>query len=121
MTYGERRPHETADTLPDSGVGVLFLCYQASIERQFAFMQKQWCGTAWFPQAHVGVDALVGLDDEREIQAQHEGLTNESHMHDWPAAYGVDRPRRAPFASCVKTLGGEFFFAPSLPFLQSLG
>jgi Dyp-type peroxidase family len=121
LPYGERRPDETLDTLPETGVGVLFMCYQASIELQFAFMQKQWCGTAWFPQAHVGVDALVGQDDEREILARHDGLTNESHIHDWPAAYGQEASRRAPFGSCVNTLGGEFFFVPSLPFLQSLG
>ena len=121
LTYDDRPPHERADTLPDKGVGVLFMCYQASLELQFAFMQQRWCGTAWFPQAGVGVDALVGLDDPREIAAAHDGHANESHEHDWPASYGADPSKRAPFASCIDTLGGEFFFVPSVPFLRSLG
>jgi deferrochelatase/peroxidase EfeB len=121
LTYGERRADETPETLPETGVGVLFMCYQASIERQFAFMQQRWCGTAWFPQARVGVDALVGQDDPREILAADEGHANESHDHDWPAHYGADPSARAPCGPCIDTLGGVFLFVPSVPFLQSLG
>jgi Dyp-type peroxidase family len=120
MTYGERRADETPDTLPEAGVGVLFTCYQASIEDQFAFMQQHWCNTAWFPQAYVGVDALVGQDDERELLSAGAGGSNDSHQHLWPEAYARDPAKKAPFAACVTMQGGEFFFVPSLPFLRGL-
>jgi hypothetical protein len=66
------------------------------------------------------VDALVGQDDPREIPGPGDPHVNESHVHDWPAAYRKDPSARAPFASCIDTLGGEFFFVPSVPFLHSL-
>ena len=97
------------EELPSRDVGVLFMCFQASIRRQFAFMQREWANLPWFPKAYVGPDALVGQSAGRP-----------DHTHEWPTTYNVDATRPASFAEFVRMKGGEYFFAPSLPFFANL-
>ena len=110
LPYGEHVPvTQPLETLPTEGVGVLFMCFQASVRRQFAFMQKEWCNSPWFPQAHVGPDPLAG-----------QAATAGGHAYDWPKAYNSGATAAAPFESFVRMKGGEYFFAPSLPFFAGL-
>jgi Dyp-type peroxidase family len=110
IPYGKYVPvSRPLEELPDGGVGVLFMCFQASIRRQFAFMQREWCNMPWFPKAYVGPDALIG-----------QSAPTRTHAYEWPATYNVDAPRPATFAEFVRMKGGEFFFAPSLPFFERL-
>jgi len=111
ITYDNRSrypvPAEERGQLPAAHVGVLFMCFQASIREQFAFMQRHWCNNADFPQGSVGPDALVGQ--------------GPSHPLAWPTVYNDDEHRlEAPVRSVVTMKGGEFFFAPSLPFFEQL-
>jgi Dyp-type peroxidase family len=110
IPYGEHVPiSRPLEELPSRDVGVLFMCFQASIRRQFAFMQREWCNLPWFPKAYVGADALVG-----------QSARPADHTHEWPTTYNVDATRPASFAEFVRMRGGEYFFAPSLPFFASL-
>jgi len=108
MTYGTDVPLDGPPAaLPSTGAGTLFLCYQASVRRQFAFMQKRWCNTDWSPRAHVGADAVVGQGNRA--------------VHKWHPDYGGDAVTPPlPFPPFITMKGGEFFFAPSLPFFASL-
>jgi deferrochelatase/peroxidase EfeB len=109
VTYGATwpvpGPGVPVDTLPDKDVGMLFMAYQASIRRQFAFVQKQWVNSPDFPKHDVGVDALVGTG----------GST-----HRWPSHFNGHEKVPDVFGAHVRMRGGEFFFTPSLPFLSSL-
>jgi deferrochelatase/peroxidase EfeB len=109
VTYGPPAPvpgpDVDVDGLPDKGVGMLFMAYQASIRRQFAFVQKRWINSPDFPRGGVGVDALVGTA----------GAT-----YQWPTAFNSHAAAPDTFGTHVRMLGGEFFFTPSLPFLRSL-
>jgi Dyp-type peroxidase family len=106
ITYGRRSPR--LDDEPEAGVGTLFLCFQHNISRQFAFLQKRWANRLEFPRQGVGIDPFSGRVAAAASQQ-------------WPTAW--DQPGRVGFdLSRVVTLkGGEFFFAPSLPFLRNLG
>jgi hypothetical protein len=98
---------------PTKDVGLLFMCFQASIADQFGFMQKQWANSSDFVRPETGIDPMIG---------QPVAVAD----YNWPAGYGeprIDKPQSQtkPFAGAVTMKGGEFFFAPSLSFLKGLG
>ena len=117
IPYGERKTPPDAfqalEDLPTGGVGLLFMCYGASIAGQFAFLQARWANNEAFVQGGVGRDTVMA-----ETGAA--GPTPQS----WQAQYGPTPPPAAPtpfdFGGFVTLKGGEFFFAPSLPFLHGL-
>jgi Dyp-type peroxidase family len=94
--------------------GLLFMCFQANIEEQFEFIQRVWVDNNEFPKGlnpftdNTGDDPLIGQDRDEPQR--------------WPKKY--DSPaagtKKFNFESDVRLKGGEYFFAPSLPFLASL-
>jgi Dyp-type peroxidase family len=81
--------------------GLVFACYQASIERQFEFVQSQWCGDG---------DALGLGADPDFIAGGHEGkMTIQGRP-----------PVFVPMRQFVTTRGGDYFFAPGLAGLRHL-
>ncbi len=108
IPYGERlidpRTKELLDR-PSGGVGLLFMCYQSSLEQQFEHMQKR-AGPAVSKQDGPGIDPVIG---------QGKGLPQE-----WPVKWGEEEKKAFAFESFVTLKGGEYFFAPSISFLQSL-
>ena len=119
IPYGPSSPGDG-----QSGVGLLFACFQASIRDQFAFMQGQWANNTEFMvtgEASTGLDAVIG----------HVG-SGEASPQRWRRDYGGTisyngRVRFLPlpdshgtefdFRGFVRFRGGEYFFAPSLTFL----
>lgn len=94
--------------------GLLFLCFQANIDEQFEFIQRTWVDNSIFPKGflfatNTGDDALIGQDLD---EAQR-----------WPKKW--DDPdagkKTYNFESAVTLKGGEYFFAPSMPFLKTVG
>ncbi|MDQ3621180.1 MAG: Dyp-type peroxidase [Verrucomicrobiota bacterium] len=126
ITYGERKRHPNdlpdLDDLSSKEVGLLFQCFQESIPRQFAFMQKAWVNADDFVVPGTGPDPVIG-------QAV-PGTT--PFKQEWPVEWGPQpdpaNPRQTipparkafSFGEFVKLKGGEFFFAPSMPFLRRL-
>jgi hypothetical protein len=104
MPYGD--PLDDG-VLEDDGVdrGLLFICFNASIERQFETVQREWC-----------VDGNVfGLGRERDfLIAPHDG-------HDSFTIPGW-RPCvvRGPSRPFVITRGGDYLFVPGLDGLRAL-
>lgn len=98
IPYDQR---QSPDGLPDEDVGLLFMCFQASIAEQFAYIQRQ---------ANRMNDALIGQSPDALNAAS----------RDWPTNWGKGGTRLEFDTNWVKLKGGEFFFAPSLPFLASL-
>ncbi|HEV7516231.1 MAG TPA: peroxidase, partial [Thermoanaerobaculia bacterium] len=110
IPYGRRQGQDenppTLKDAPDTGVGMLFMSFQANIADQFAFLQKVWANDTQKPEeARDGIDPLIGQAKGRPTKQL------------WsPRRCG--KPNTAfDFAGHVGLLGGEFFFAPSIPFL----
>jgi Dyp-type peroxidase family len=111
-----------ADNLPvddnaDTPRGLLFLCFQANVEEQFEFIQRTWVDNKHFPtsvltngllQHNTGDDPLIGQGKD---EAQR-----------WPKKWNdAERGKKSVnVEAAVNLRGGEYFFAPSLPFLNSL-
>jgi Dyp-type peroxidase family len=115
ITYGAREddPNDgKTDNKPVAGVGLLFMAYQSSLEKQFEFTQHSWANNTGFhinsPAQPVGIDPVIG-------QPRSGGLQK------YPLEYKVG-PLSEPFdfSGFVTMKGGEYFFAPSLSFIKTL-
>lgn len=120
IPYGRPLPDicDAEQTDPDPGAdrGLLFMCFQANVEKQFEFIQRTWVDNPNFPDnvlnlptgTDTGDDPLIGQDKNEEQR--------------WPRKWGdAGAGKKAfNFESAVTLKGGEYFFAPSKPFLSSL-
>jgi Dyp-type peroxidase family len=98
IPYGQRTENlnEPDDALPSVGVGLLFMCYQSDVHDQFEYLQIIANGTSKKdPEGKKVVDAIIGQvpEDQRSVS----------------------------FVDLVTLKGGEYFFAPSISYLTSLG
>jgi deferrochelatase/peroxidase EfeB len=92
---------------PGRKPGLLFMCLNGDIERQFEFVQQTWLGNPGFQGLSGEQDPLINNSSKPSL-----GYTVPSH--DGPA-------RLAPLPSFVRTLGGGYFFMPGRSFLAFLG
>jgi Dyp-type peroxidase family len=106
IPYDHRpKPVDANASFPETQVGLLFSCFQANIDRQFAFIQRVWLNDADFEAVGTGEDPLVS-HGERGGPQQWRNAAGEAKSHH--------------FGRFVTMRGGEFFFAPSIPFLSKL-
>lgn len=78
--------------------GLLFLCYQSSIARQFEFVQRRWVNDPNFPRAGAGHDPVMS-------------------QVDGPRFFSVPGTRTGHvelMSRFVTTTGGDYFFQPSI-------
>ena len=90
-------------TFPDDR-GLLFLCYQTSIARQFEFVQSRWVNDPNFPRRGAGQDPVIAQ-------------TNTPGSFTLP---GGKPDHVALMNRFVTTTGGDYFFQPSLSALRAL-
>ena len=95
---------------PDDKRGVLFACYQSSLENSFQFVQRAWSNTETFPTSRTGYDALIG-------QTKNEELLHTT-LHDLNEE-AID-PGLGKFPKMVTMRGGEYFFVPSISALSDI-
>ncbi|WP_342087712.1 Dyp-type peroxidase [Dyadobacter sp. OTU695] len=106
-----RDEHDLESDQPEDGVGLLFMCYQSSIERQFEFIQQAWANHGEIgPGNFVGQDAIIGQGPNATIKSL-------------PGQWNTDDDRQnvpTEFRDFVTMKGGEYFFTPSIGFLRGL-
>jgi deferrochelatase/peroxidase EfeB len=102
LPYG---PPLAAGAAPD-GVdrGLIFLCFQADLERQFEFVQSQWLRDGNALGLGADKDVLVG---------DHDG-TGKMTINGAPPFLV------APLQRTVTVAGGEYFFVPGINGLRYL-
>ena len=96
------------DALPKSGVGLLFLCCQADLGRQFEFLQMAWANNEALPRPGTGMDPVIGQSG------------NGFPPLKFPTKCGQSGRTRFRFHQFVTMKGGEYFFMPSLTFREAL-
>lgn len=120
IPYGRPMPNicdaEQTDPNPAGDRGLLFMCFQANVERQFEFIQRTWCDNPHFPD---NVFNLPFTDDTGDDPLIGQDLSEKQR---WPKTWGDPNGGRTKhnFESPVTLKGGEYFFTPSLPFLTGL-
>jgi Dyp-type peroxidase family len=93
--------------MPENGVGLLFMSYQANIGSQFEFIQSSWVNNPNFPAPGNGSDPILG-----------QGIVSRG---DFAVEYNnAATLKRESFNSFVTLKGGEYFFAPSITFLKNM-
>ena len=120
IPYGKPMPgvadSTPADPNPTAPRGLLFMCFQHNVEEQFEFIQRTWVDNEHFPKGVLTLGVLGDTGDDPLIGQD----ANEAQR--WPKKWG-DRDagkKTFNFESAVTLKGGEYFFAPSIPFLRSL-
>lgn len=107
LRRGRKFGPDIADPRIDDGAqrGLLFMCLNTDIERQFEFVQQNWLLNQTFATLLDETDPLLGPEGPFTLPAQ-------------------PLRRRAQVETFVRFAGGEYFFLPSLPaldYLQGLG
>lgn len=114
-------PESTLENnLPETGVGLLFMCYQSSIASQFEILQQFWV------RGNLGGVQVGGAGTPLN---QQDSLINQDPIADktLPLVWGEPQ-QSAPFGfrhpatgkSFVTLKGGEYFFTPSIRFLATM-
>lgn len=94
----------------DGATGLQFLCFNASIVRQFEFVQSAWCNNSFFQGLQREVDPIIGTPRTPRLGAE-----------------SVDRFTipRSPYRRVLENLpqfvtvrGGGYFFMPGLQALR---
>ncbi len=100
------------DGEPEGGVGLLFMCYQSSLEDQFEFIQSTWANRGDIGGHAVGQDGIIGQGTnnfQKQLPAQWGKSSNENKCD-----------FSNPGKGFVTMRGGEYFYTPSISFLKSL-
>jgi len=131
ITYGNRNKHpnafQTLDELPTGDVGLLFACFQSSIVSQYAFMQRTWADNTSFKQPGAGIDPLIGQPFDMEEASRPQQSWRKQYgaalVEVLPAAVDLESTHKTKkrIDNFIQFRGGEFFFAPSIPFLLNNG
>ncbi len=106
ISYGETDLNPSAEW---SDAGLLFLSCQSDIEQQFIVMHGGWANNPNFLASHTGIDPVIG---------QSGGAASQSSQL-WPTG-AENNSVELSFSGFVRCRGGEYFFAPSISFLQGL-
>jgi Dyp-type peroxidase family len=112
QTYGHRTDDPGAElppsARPSGGVGLLFMAFNSDISTQFEFTQSAWANNPTFPftsPTDAGLDPVIGQGTRPAV--------------DFPTQWGEDgRSTVDTVAQAVTTKGGQYFFFPSLAFLD---
>ncbi|MDQ4122830.1 MAG: Dyp-type peroxidase [Acidobacteriota bacterium] len=119
ITYDDRKSRltdgECLQDLPTRNVGLLFMCFQASIRNQFAFMQRFWVNDEDFVKPGTGIDPIIGQAGASSIPQKWRPQWGDSETGN----NGGTETKEFSFHGFVRLKGGEFFFAPSIPFLKT--
>jgi len=114
QTYGQRSDDPGADLPPSArptgGVGLLFMAFNSDVAAQFEFTQEAWVNNPNFPftsPTAAGLDPVIGQGSRPR--------TN------FPMEWGEgERQETDTVAQAVAMKGGQYFFFPSLAFLDQL-
>jgi Dyp-type peroxidase family len=102
---GEKKP---SPKLVKADRGLMFLCYNASIEDQFEFLQRRWANSASQPNPS-GFDLIIGQNGRHGSRVR---------FIDFPASGGIVRIKVK--AEWVTATGGGYFFAPSISAIRDV-
>jgi hypothetical protein len=114
LPYGDASTHDKRRD--DDDHGIIFRAINASIRRQFEFVQQQWM--------NYGND--FKLANDRDPLVGNHGVDRSGHGDGRMVVQTAQNDPAPPFfcskiPRLVETRGGEYFFVPSLTALRMIG
>lgn len=111
------------DNRPETGVGLLFMSYQAHIGKQFEFIQNNWANHGHIAGRNIGPDGVIGqqspLPSGLSFKPEQPDLQPRRLPKQWGNAVDPSAPEIS-FGGFIKNKGAEYFFTPSISFLRLL-
>lgn len=111
---GDLEAAETDASLPEADLkaqrGLIFVCYQTSIENQFVFLQQRWANHPAHPNSEGGEDPLIGQGEE--ANSRHRFVEVRSPE---PSSETLELP-----ADWIVPTGGGFFFSPPISAISNV-
>jgi Dyp-type peroxidase family len=127
LRRGRSYGHRPADPRVDDGIdrGLLFLCLNSDIERQFEFVQQTWVNNPVFGGLNGEVDPLIGNISKTETPLVNPNPGNSDNgdaQRDAIFTVQADplRTRVHNLERFVTVKGGAYFFLPSIRALRYL-
>jgi Dyp-type peroxidase family len=119
-SYGHRPDDPRVEDPVDRGL--LFLCLNSDIERQFEFVQQTWINNPVFGGLNGEVDPLIGNIDKTESAPVNPVQGNGAAERDAIFTIQADplRTRVHSLERFVTVKGGAYFFLPSIRALRYL-
>lgn len=99
------------DNAPDGSRGLNFICFNGDLARQFEFIQNIWINNPKFDRLTDELDPLV---------ANPYGRGNEDQMNSFSIQQKPFRKRIQNVPMFVHTIGGAYFFMPSISAVKYL-
>jgi Dyp-type peroxidase family len=123
MPYGPFKPFEQGETDDEIDRGLIFICFNASIERQFEVVQRQWCNDGNAFALGNEKDYVLG-DHLLDPQTGQPGVAEPDGRIGCPE-FSLQREERAPYrltrgAPVVWTRGCEYLLMPGIAALHQL-
>ena len=94
----------------DQTRGLLFMCYQTSLDKQFEFVQQRWADTTDFTQPGSGIDPIIG--QSANVLRPFLGAAPFSGV-------AANKPTMQ-LKGFVHMQGGAYFFVPSIKELKAI-
>lgn len=114
---------ELSEHRRETGVGLLFMSYQAHIGKQFEFIQNNWVNHGHIAGRNIGPDGVIGQKSDMPqglpFKPAEPDLQPRRLPQQWGRAVAPDAPPIS-FGGFVRNKGGEYFFTPSISFLRLL-
>ena len=108
--YGDPYEGSPTNLTPNGEVGLLFLCFNADISRQFEFIQYTWANFPKFKELYNDPDPITGVRETPD-HGQEQNFT----IQDKPVSRVVKDLKRF-----IYIRGGAYFFFPSITTIRYL-
>lgn len=108
--YGDIYEGSPTMTTPNGEVGLLFICFNIDISRQYEFLQYTWSNLPKNKELYNDPDPVIGVKETPDFEEE-QNFT----LQDLPVSKTIkDLPR------VIKVKGGAYFFFPSINVLRFL-
>lgn len=108
--YGVPHFGSPLNTKPEGEVGLLFMCFNSDISRQYEFVQYTWAGYPKFKQLYNDPDPIIG-PREKLLEGEEQNFTIQQE----PVSKTISGLKRF-----IRVRGGAYFFFPSLTAVRYL-